>query len=99
MRKLSETTGQFIFCAVNIVHLVGLLCIFNMESKRLPENIRIHQHDGSGTNKTAHQMAGESVPDDVFKCFAHLPRLKSVKPYVDGFSICTFESKMNSENQ
>jgi len=63
--------------------------------KPLNEEIRIQKLEGTAKNSTAHDMAHELVPKDVLDCFRHLPNLKRVEPYADGFSICTFESKIN----
>lgn len=62
--------------------------------KKLEQSIRVEINSGS---KKFDQIVDRCVPDDVFEHFKHLPRLKRVEPYVDGFSICTFDSKMNFE--
>jgi len=62
--------------------------------KSLDERIKIEIFDGS--NRCA-PLINDRVPYDVLKCFEHLERLKSVKPFIEGFSICTFDSKMNFE--
>jgi hypothetical protein len=93
---MNEHCGQMAFFSVNCVHFFFIInfAIMDQEKKSLVDQMNIEIRHGSGKN--AH-MINSKVSMDVLKIFIHLPNLKRVEPYVEGKSICVFDSKMNFE--